>query len=270
MDKYGRKLEGEARAPGAHLKKFYRLPEEEDEDVKTTKREERLKRLGQLARGEIEAKDGSESESSSDVDEEVEDEVESEPEEQIPLGEASARIAVQNLDWDKLQALDILVLLSSFLPSTGAIRRVAVHKSKYGEERMAIEDRYGPQLDPNFTAQEASSGEASAEVKEGDEEEGEEKEESALADVDKAKLRKYEQQRLKYYFAVVEFDSAKTANHVYEECDGVEFEHSAVVFDLRFIPDDISIDTSIREEATSIPEVNICYVMLLTFSNVCL
>jgi hypothetical protein len=49
------------------------------------------------------------------------------------------------------------------------------------------------------------------------------------------RLRQYELQRLKYYFAVVECDSAQTANHIYEQCDGVEYESSANKFDLRLV-----------------------------------
>lgn len=248
MDKYGRKLEAEERKPGAHLKKFYHLAKEELSEEGED--QERLEKLRKLARGEIQG-NGSDSDSSTDLEEEAKEEVESEPEEEIPLGDASKRIAVQNLDWDKLQALDILVLLSSFLPATGAILKVSVHSSKYGEKQMALENRFGPQLDP-----EPTSSESKRSVQDIAEKGASKSKEEGEAEVDEAKLRRYEQQRLKYYFAVVEFDSAATANHIYEECDGVEFEHSAVVFDLRFIPDDVVIDTSVRDHASSIPEVS--------------
>ena len=61
-----------------------------------------------------------------------------------------------------------------------------------------------------------------------------------VTDINDIALRAYELQKLRYYFAVAVVDSPRTAEALYQQLDGIEFEHSAMVFDMRFIPDDIS------------------------------
>lgn len=68
-----------------------------------------------------------------------------------------------------------------------------------------------------------------------------------------AELRKYEIEKLKYYYAIVECDSVNTASHLYAECDGLEFQRSSNLLDLRFIPDEFQLpDRDPREECFEI------------------
>lgn len=57
--------------------------------------------------------------------------------------------------------------------------------------------------------------------------------------VDLVALRRYELSKLRYYFAIAECDSVQTADAIYNEVDGLEMENSAMVFDCRFVPDDV-------------------------------
>jgi hypothetical protein len=64
-------------------------------------------------------------------------------------------------------------------------------------------------------------------------------------------LRKYERDRMKYYYAVIELDSIKTADHVYKSCDGQEIEATGLQIDLRYIPDGIEFPFKPKEVATA-------------------
>ena len=156
---------------------------------------------------------------------------------QIPLlPEATSRLAAVDLDWDNLRAVDILAALRSFLPPGGAVTRVSIHPSDYGLQRMATESSLGPQgiWKPAVlpvTALVAGGrkggrrGAGAAATAAAPDSEGEEAEEEDAA-VSRARLRQYERARLRYYYAVIEFDSAASAGRVYDECDGMEFQKS--------------------------------------------
>ena len=136
------------------------------------------------------------------------------------------------------------VLFNSFKPQGGIVHSVTIYPSDFGLERMAEEDIAGP-------VELVEGGEGEEGGVEGDK-------------YSREKLREYQLKRLQYYYAVVECDSRgrvspnvvrcfslsllstlstlltcllfvaiATAEHIYEQCDGLEYERSGGKLDLR-------------------------------------
>ncbi|KAM7394788.1 hypothetical protein PAMP_021571 [Pampus punctatissimus] len=146
--------------------------------------------------------------------------------------EVSTRLAVCNMDWDRMKAKDLLVLFNSFTPKGGAVLSVKIYPSEFGKERLLVEETQGP---PELRALPDDSEDDTEEEK-----------------VYREKMRDYQFKRLKYFYAVVECDSTDTAAKIYEECDGYEYESSCSILDLRFIPDDVMFDEEPKDVATDV------------------
>ncbi|XP_034043893.1 ESF1 homolog [Thalassophryne amazonica] len=146
--------------------------------------------------------------------------------------EVSARLAVCNMDWDRIRAKDLLALLNSFTPKGGAVLSVKIYPSEFGKERLKSEETTAP---------------AELQALPDDSEDDTEEER-----VYREKMRDYQFKRLKYYYAVVECDSPGTASKIYEDCDGYEYESSCSVLDLRFIPDNVTFDDEPKDVATEL------------------
>ncbi|XP_055715891.1 ESF1 homolog [Phlebotomus papatasi] len=268
VDKYGRPVE---QGQSDELKKYYALSskgeesegeeeaeavEEENDELETggklgKKIKKRLKDLEiDYARGEakILTDSSSDDESSEDEDEEtIFEHVWGELDNDAPrTDESTKRLAACNMDWDKMRAVDILVLCSSFLPEGGKIDRVSIYPSEFGKERMKEEDLKGP---AELLALPMETDEDNSEVKNSKErdEEGE--------SYHMEKLRQYQLNRLKYFYAVIECSNIRTADHLYSECDGLEYESSATKMDLRFIPDDMDFDEEPHDVCEKLPNL---------------
>lgn len=286
VDRYGRKLKPDAGKK--ELEKRFRL-EEDDEDVPKAKAKAKPQVKEREVVGSSDESDEDEEEDdaatvrdrareggfsgSSSEEESSEDEDESEEEveladetagheqtEDVPMGEVSRRMAVVNLDWDNIRATDIMAVAQSFVPTGGRIESVTVYPSEFGRERLEKEELEGP---PREIFASSKTGEESDEEEDSDEEDEEERIKKQLLkeqanegeEFDTAKLRQYQLERLRYYYAVIECDDKPTAKALYDSMDGREYLTTANFFDLRFIPDETSFDDDKpRDECRKLPE----------------
>ena len=273
VDRYGRKLP--KNAGRKDLERYYRIADE-DEDGAEGEGDEDNEVEKELERVNAEdEEDSSSSEDSSsddnDLSEAEEEEVfglldEHEGENGIPKGEVSSRIAVVNLDWDNIRAADLMAVFSSFVSSSGRIRRTSIYPSEFGKERMEREEMDGPPKEifgqgvANGVREEEGSSEGDDE-EEGDDEAVDERIKKSILKEDQgqefnsAKLRRYQLERLRYYYAVLECSSVSTAQAIYDAVDGTEYLTTANFFDLRYIPDDVKfLEDKPRDECERIPD----------------
>jgi hypothetical protein len=280
VDRYGRKLKPDSGKKD--LEKRFRL-EDDDEDNEPKKgkskkptrevvgssdesEEESDEGEGQVvdaARGGGFAESSSEEESSEEEDSADEDELAEETagveQEEVPMGEVSKRIAAVNLDWDNIRAADIMAVAASFVPAGGRIENVTIYPSEFGRERMEREELEGP---PREIFASTKRKVESEDDSDSDEDEDEKirkrllKEQAGEGEeFDDGKLRQYQLERLRYYYAVIECDSNNTAKTIYDSLDNREYLTTSNFFDLRFIPDEVTFDDdNPREHCTKLPD----------------
>uniref|UniRef100_A0A915BUV8 NUC153 domain-containing protein n=1 Tax=Parascaris univalens TaxID=6257 RepID=A0A915BUV8_PARUN len=150
---------------------------------------------------------------------------------------ATRRLALCNMEWDRISASDIFIVLSSFKPSSpAAILSVTIYLSDFGKERLEEEEQLGPRI-PQMS--------------------------DCIDDVDeldkntREALRAYQLDRMRYYYAIIECDHAQTAAAIYDQCDGVEFESSSVRMDLRFVPDGTTFEENVVKERVNEKDVDV-------------
>ncbi|XP_042063032.1 pre-rRNA-processing protein esf1-like [Salvia splendens] len=215
-----------------HIEKMRNLDEDDDDDESDEEEDD-------ADDGQSVDESSSTSNTDSDDDNYVDQEDEEDslmPQEDVPeIDKETRRLAVVNLDWSQVRAVDLYVLLTSFLLKGGQILSVSVYPSEFGLKCMEEEAVSGP------------VGLFDDEDKHDDMDDDDDDE------IDQSKLRAYEISRLRYYYAVVECDSVATADYLYKTCDGVEFERSANKLDLRFIPDSMEFKHKARDVATEAP-----------------
>lgn len=135
-----------------------------------------------------------------------------------------------------------------------------VYPSEFGKERMEREEVEGPPKEIFASGKKKNTSEDSEEEElDSDEEEEEIKKSMLKADdgeeFNSTQLRRYQLDRLRYYYAIIKFSSKEVAKHVYDLVDGAEYLSSANFFDLRFVPEDTDFsDDKSRDECSRIPD----------------
>jgi hypothetical protein len=280
VDRYGRKLKPDSGKKD--LEKRFRLEDDEDNEPKKGKSKKPIREVvGSSDESEEESDDGetqvvdaargggfaessseeesSEEEDSADEDALAEETAGGENIEEVPMGEVSKRIAAVNLDWDNIRAADIMAVAASFVPAGGRIENVTIYPSEFGRERMEREELEGP---PREIFASTKRKEESEDDSDSDEDEDEKirkrllKEQAGEGEeFDDGKLRQYQLERLRYYYAVIECDSNNTAKTIYDSLDNREYLTTSNFFDLRFIPDEVTFDDdNPREHCTKLPD----------------
>ncbi|XP_057329046.1 ESF1 homolog [Microplitis mediator] len=160
------------------------------------------------------------------------------------VDEPTERLALCNMDWDKIRAVDLMVLFTSFLPPGGLVRSVTIYPTEFGLERMKEEDIKGP---IEITeAKRIKDNNLNNETDENDQDSNNQME----------KIRQYQLNRLKYYVAVIVFDSKSSAEKIYTALDGIEYESTATKIDLRVITDDKVFNQEPKEVCDKYPDVS--------------
>lgn len=281
MDKYGRSLKGQENKDKKDFDKYYEKDDKKKEDKVKPDDEEKsdseaesaneAKDIGDSAavkpvsldraRGEVpsdyvsssEDESSSESEAGSEDSDIESEESEVEIEDTKPQsGDSSKTLAVVNLDWDHVKSTDLMITFSSFVPSGGKIIKIAVYPSEFGKERLKREEMEGPPRE--IFKSKNSKKKSHDDDSDSDVDVRDLYEEGDAEDYDAKSLRRYQLDRLRYFYAVVYCNNVATAEAIYKNCDGTEFESTANMFDLRYVPDGMTFDDEARDECTSIPK----------------
>ena len=168
----------------------------------------------------------------------------------IPLGDATKRISILNLNWETINSKDLFIILESLSPKPGMLKSVAIYPSDFGIKELEKEKIYGPDLGI-YKSSSKSKQETTLHSIEQLHWQEKQKEFNGY---DEGKLREYELKKLKFYYAVAEFKSVKISNFIYENYDGIEIQRTQMFLDMRFVPDDLEFPYKPKEVCSSFPQ----------------
>eukprot|EP01091_Cochliopodium_minus_P001209 TRINITY_DN1107_c0_g1_i1.p1 TRINITY_DN1107_c0_g1~~TRINITY_DN1107_c0_g1_i1.p1 ORF type:complete len:683 (-),score=282.99 TRINITY_DN1107_c0_g1_i1:43-1839(-) len=177
------------------------------------------------------------------------------------IEDSTNRIAIVNCDWQKTSAVDLLIILRSFCPKNGFVKSVSIYPSEFGIKRMEEENEKGPNVlgDLKYLKDKSKFGDDINDDSE--EEEIEENAQKTKQDDDeflkdhqtRIKLRRYEHEKLKYFYAVCECDNNETASAIFKACDGQEINRTGTNFEMSFVSDDTVFPRQPKEVADKVP-----------------
>merc|ERR1711893_177214 len=162
----------------------------------------------------------SESSSSSSSEEELEEDknwsevtskfIEETKKHQHETSNATCRLALVNLDWSKVKARDIYIMAKSFVPGD-QILSVKIYQSETGKKQQALELSIKDSKDDSY---------------------------------EREQLRAYELSKLRWFYAILTFTSAKSSESIYESLDGQEYMSSGQLLDLSYVPESMEFDSN--------------------------
>lgn len=180
----------------------------------------------------------------------------------LETGEETKRLAVMKIDWSLIDSTDLYVLFKTMAPTMGNIESVTIYLSDFGREKLQEEKNQGPSnvllskteydqkksIEKKFEKHKEIEKKQRLELKKEKKIKKKDKkliiegEEDITDKLHPERIREYEFNKLKYYYAVVACDSVETAMSLYNDCDGQEIETTSSHLDVRFIPDDINFE----------------------------
>ncbi|TEB18968.1 hypothetical protein C9890_0286 [Perkinsus sp. BL_2016] len=119
------------------------------------------------------------------------------------------------------------------IANTKSIVSVSIFLSDFGTSELEYERTHGPRLDLGTAP--VSEEELGLMTPE--------QQEAHRGRLNEA-VRKYQKNKLRYYYAIAEFDNPQTAEIIYNELDGLTASFCAASLDLRFVPDNTEIPRS--------------------------